>query len=280
MLVLSRRCGEKIVFPDLNVTVEVVQVKPGTVRLGITAPPEITVLRSEVPDRSAEWGPPRPQPAPAATEAPGTRLQGVVQSRLRVARTGLAETRRQLEAGRLDAAGLLLDKVEEDLALLQQRLAAPLKEAPPPARPPRRALLVEDDRNTRTLLAECLRLAGLEVDTAGDGVAALDYLRTHRRPDVMLLDMVLPRCDGPTTLRAIRRDPAYAGLKIFGLSGCPREDFDLDAGPGGINGWYQKPVDPQALLQDLSRALDAPANRRRASTATTHTASGSQAARR
>ena len=265
MLVLSRRTNEKIVFPDLNITVQVVSIKGNTVRLGISAPPEVTVLRAEVPDRTAEWGGDRAPPA--AEEAPAARLNRVVRSRLQVTRTGLAEVRRQLQAGRVDVAQLLLDKIEEDVTLLQERLGEQPAAAPAPA-PRRRARIVEDDRNTRQLLAECLRLAGLDVDTAGDGGEALDYLRTHSRPDVMLLDMIMPRCDGPTTVRAIRRDPAYAGLPIFGLSGRARDEFDLDSGPNGLNGWYQKPFDPQALLRDLDRTLNPPTNRLQPATAT------------
>jgi carbon storage regulator CsrA len=275
MLVLSRRVNEKIVFPGLDVTVQVVNIKANAVRLGVTAPPDVTVLRAEVPDRSAEWGADRPRPA--AEEAPAARLNQVVRSRLQVARTGLEEMRRQLLAGRTEVAALLLDKVEEDVALLQERLGEP-PAGPAPA-PRLRALLVEDDRNTRQLLAECLRLAGLDVDTAGDGVAALDYLRTHNRPDVMLLDMIMPRCDGPTTVRTIRRDPSYAGLPIFGLSGHPRDEFDLDSGPDGVNAWYQKPFDPQVLLRDLDRTLNAPVNRLQPATAS-NPRSGAQAARK
>jgi CheY-like chemotaxis protein len=88
-------------------------------------------------------------------------------------------------------------------------------------------------------------------------VAALDYLRTSARPDVLLLDMIMPRCDGPTTLRAIRRDPAYAGLKVFGMSGHSPERFGLDKGPVGVDRWFRKPVDPEAILHDLSDALTA-----------------------
>jgi carbon storage regulator CsrA len=273
MLVLSRRPDEKIVFPDLNITVQVVNVKGNAVRLGISAPPEVTVLRAEVPDRTAEWGGDR-QPPPAA-EAPAARLNRAVHSRLQVTRTGLAELRRQLQAGRGDVAQMLLDKIEEDVTLLQERLG---EAAPAPARR-RRALIVEDDRNTQQLLAECLRLAGLDVDTAGDGCEALDYLRTHTPPDVMLLDMILPRCDGPTTVRAIRRDPAYAELPIFGLSGHARDEFDIASGPNGLNGWYQKPFDPETLLRDLDRTLNAPANRLQPATANP-TRSGPQAARK
>jgi CheY-like chemotaxis protein len=185
-----------------------------------------------------------------------------------VTRVGLAEARRHLRAGRTEEALLLLDKIDEDAQLLERRLGSA---ADPATSPQARgtALLVDDDRNTSALLAECLRLAGVEVETAGDGLAALDYLRTHSRPDVMLLDMAMPRCDGPTTLRAIRGDPAYAGLKVYGLSGYAREQFDVAEGPDGLNGWFQKPIDPQALLRDLDRELSTPVNRLRPATAPT-----------
>ena len=48
MLVLSRRPDEKIFFPGINITVQVVEVRGGRVRLGIEAPPEVTILREEL----------------------------------------------------------------------------------------------------------------------------------------------------------------------------------------------------------------------------------------
>src|SRR5436309_7891479 len=54
MLVLSRRLNEKIVLPAIQTNIQVVSVKSGTVRLGIDAPPEITVLREELQGCSAE----------------------------------------------------------------------------------------------------------------------------------------------------------------------------------------------------------------------------------
>ena len=54
MLVLSRRLHEKVLFPIINAAVEVVAVKPGVVRLGIDAPPEVIVLREELQELSAE----------------------------------------------------------------------------------------------------------------------------------------------------------------------------------------------------------------------------------
>ena len=59
----------------------------------------------------------------------------------------------------------------------------------------------------------------MDVDVAADGVDALDYLRTKTPPDIILLDMILPRCDGPTTVRQIRSNPGNSRLKIFGVTG-------------------------------------------------------------
>jgi carbon storage regulator len=71
MLVLSRRVREKIVFPALNVTVQVVAVKGGGVRLGIEAPPEVDIVREELlslaSSPSAGGRGPRSEAAPEGT---------------------------------------------------------------------------------------------------------------------------------------------------------------------------------------------------------------------
>jgi carbon storage regulator CsrA len=48
MLVLSRRLHEKILFPGLNITVQVVAIKPGVIRIGIEAPPDVRIVREEI----------------------------------------------------------------------------------------------------------------------------------------------------------------------------------------------------------------------------------------
>jgi CheY-like chemotaxis protein len=73
---------------------------------------------------------------------------------------------------------------------------------------------------------------------------------------VLLLDMGLPRCDGPTTVREIRQDRQLAGLKIVAVSGHLPEEFNLTRGPGGIDRWFTKPLDPSALIRDLERELE------------------------
>ena len=118
----------------------------------------------------------------------------------------------------------------------------------------RKVLVVEDDPAIQLLLTETLRSRGYEPHAVADGLEALPAALQHR-PDVVLLDMVLPRCDGATTVRAIRRDPACAGLKIFAVTGRSPDDFDLARGPAGVDRWLQKPLDPGVLLHSLNQEL-------------------------
>jgi carbon storage regulator CsrA len=248
MLVLSRRLNEKIVLPSLGVTIQVVAIARGTVRLGIEAPPEISVLREELHKRHAEWAPPTP---PKPKEVANTRLQEftrMLANRLKVTGIGLRLLRNQLAQQDYREMTVTIEKLDEDLDLLRRRLDA---EGQPASR--RRALLVEDNANERELLASFLRSRGMDVDTARDGNDALDYLQQRGKPDVVLLDMGLPRCDGATIVRTLRCDPSYSDLKIFAVSGHSPDEYDL--GKAGVDGWFHKPIDPAQLVADLNREL-------------------------
>lgn len=251
MLVLSRRLGQKIVIPGIQTTIQVVAVKQGVVRLGIDAPEHITVFREELLEANDS---PQTEDRVRQTVPENTtkELRHLLNNRLNSSTVGLALLRWQLERGLTGEMVDTLNKIEDNLSTVQQRVESLDEHRPtPPAK--RRALLVEDDHNECELLAGFLRLAGLDVHTAGDGAAALDYLNCEGKPDVLLLDMILPRCDGPTTVRTIRRDPNYAGMRIFGVTGGAVEQFGLDEGPSGIDRWFRKPLNPEALLRELER---------------------------
>ena len=220
MLVLSRKLNEKIVFPGSNASVHVVSVKGNVVRLGVEAPPEVTVLRGELVSQSAGDKPPA---RPRVDEERFARLAHQINERLRTTGAGLGTVQLLLDVGLTDEAKETLALLTDDFRLIRLGLEGELEGTAPtppsarrssPGRVARRskALVVEDDQNQRELLAGLLRLNGLDVDTANDGCDALDYLRGSR-PDVVLLDMGLPRCDGATTVRTIRRDPSYAGMR-------------------------------------------------------------------
>jgi len=260
MLVLTRRETEKILLPDLGVTVELMSVSGNRARLGISAPKSVRILREEVAANG------RLIQEAAARGTFNRDFAHEMRNRLNGAGIALEMLRLHLEAGNSTSALGPLEKVAEELnglmadLLAAESAAAAAKasaKASAKARRPWRALLVEDNANESNLLAGYLRMTGFEVDTAGDGADALDYLHSHDRPDVVLLDMLMPRCDGPTTVGRIRRDPHLDGMKIYAVSGTSQKRFDVQTGPAGVDRWFTKPVDPRELVRQIDSELAA-----------------------
>lgn len=249
MLVLSRREDDKIVFPNLGITVEVLRIAGRSVRLGITAPSHVRVLRHELAGDEAEG-----LDSVVAAVTPGRISDHQLRNRLNRATLGLSLVQQYLEKGRAAAADVELEKVLAVFQSLEEDLSPIAREA---AESGHRALLVEDDANESELLAGFLRLSGFAVDRAFDGSDALEYLAEKGQPDVVLLDMQMPRCDGPMTIQAIRTNPSYAGLRVYAVSGQVADEAGVTIGPSGVNRWFRKPLNPQSLVTELRRELQA-----------------------
>jgi carbon storage regulator CsrA len=244
MLVLSRRPNEKILFPTLGVTVEITSICKNVVRIGIDAPPSVSIVREEIASESDKL---------AVTKPANHRMR----NRLHAASLAVHVALTQLHAGLAKESENTLNEALRQYEELDRELSNEKAEkaAKSKARPDIRTLLVEDDRNESVLLAEFLRLHGIDVQMAQDGQEALDYLRSHERPDVILLDMRMPRCDGPSTLAAIRGDAAYDKTKVFAVSGSSKEELSLPFGLHGLDGWFTKPVNPRKLIHEMNHAL-------------------------
>ena len=254
MLVLTRRETEKILLPDVGVTVELMSVSGNRARIGISAPATIRILREEVAANQNAI-------KQATARGPIPReFAHAMRNRLNAAVLAAEMLRLHLETGNALAAHEPLDKVVSELKALAAILQPETCPSPPSSvavRRPWKALLVEDNANESNLLAGYLRMTGFQVDTAGDGADALDYLHSHDRPDVVLLDMLMPRCDGPTTIGRIRRDPNLEGVKIYAVSGTSPKRFGVQTGPGGVDRWFTKPVDPRELVRQIDTELAA-----------------------
>lgn len=254
MLVLSRGRNDKVVFPTLGISVEILRVEGKNVRLGIDAPKSIPILREEIAHQLDEGGVAEPH-----SQSKG--LSHTMRNRLQKATLGLRMLQRMLDVGKADDAEPTIFKIFTELKAIEDDLAGQrssrLESAN--ARGGLRALVVEDDPNERELLAGYLRLSGFEVDTAMDGLQAIVQLSKSDRPDVVLLDMRMPRFDGRKTVSAIRQNPEHRTLKVFAVTGTDPVEAAVDVGPEGVNRWFTKPVDPQALVQamhlDLSQEL-------------------------
>jgi CheY-like chemotaxis protein len=113
-----------------------------------------------------------------------------------------------------------------------------------------RILIIEDDLDIRTDLAEVLRDEGYEVTTAADGFEALRLLRAGLSPGVILLDLMMPIMDGWQFRIEQLQDPALAGFPVLLLSGAG--DVRGHTADLRVSGYVEKPIRLDALLEAVS----------------------------
>ncbi len=112
-------------------------------------------------------------------------------------------------------------------------------------------LLVEDDAEVRTSVAEILELEGFSVDTAVHGQQALDKLRSGAAPNVLLLDLMMPVMNGLELLQHLRAESELRAPPVIVLSanrGYEAEDL-------GVAAVVRKPFDVDALVGNIATVL-------------------------
>ena len=118
----------------------------------------------------------------------------------------------------------------------------------------KRILVVEDEPHVLKVLIKRLELAGYEVITAMDGVAGLELAKTGK-PDLVVLDLMLPGMDGREVCWAIRHDPCFSQLPILMLT-VLAQDTDIYRGMVvGANAYLTKPFDSDVLLRRITDLL-------------------------
>jgi CheY-like chemotaxis protein len=114
-----------------------------------------------------------------------------------------------------------------------------------------RVLVVDDSTAIRQLIKVNLELEGFEVVTADDGAQCLELV--HRtRPDVITLDVVMPRLDGLRAAERLRADPRTSGIPLALVSACRPGDLDA-RGLARVDALLAKPFEPAALVKMVRR---------------------------
>jgi DNA-binding response OmpR family regulator len=113
-----------------------------------------------------------------------------------------------------------------------------------------RVLVVDDDEVIRQLIAVNLQLEGFEVATAVDGQDCLDKVR-NVEPDVITLDIMMPRLDGWVTAVRLREDAATRHIKVVMIT-ARAQDHDIQRGHEiGVDAYVTKPFDPGELIRTV-----------------------------
>ena len=111
-----------------------------------------------------------------------------------------------------------------------------------------RVLVVDDDEVIRQLIEVNLTLEGFEVITAVDGQDCLDKAALVR-PDVITLDVMMPRLDGWVTACQLRRNPETSEIKVVLITARAQEDDKKRGREIGVDAYLTKPFDPSEMIR-------------------------------
>ena len=123
-------------------------------------------------------------------------------------------------------------------------------------RPLGRVLVVDDDEVIRHLIEVNLTLEGFEVITAVDGQDCLDKAALVK-PDVITLDVMMPRLDGWVTATQLRNNPETAGIKVVLITARAQEDDRHRGEQIGVDAYLTKPFDPAEMIRVVSALAEA-----------------------
>ncbi len=118
----------------------------------------------------------------------------------------------------------------------------------------KRILLVEDEKNIILGVRTCLDAAGYQVEIVEDGEAALAAVR-REKPDLVLLDLLLPKVDGFEVLSTLKNDDSLKQIPVVVLTAKAEEEDRQRALELGANAYMTKPFRPQELWDVLKKYL-------------------------
>lgn len=246
MLILSRKQDQNVSFPELGITVKILGVRGSTVRVGFDAPVEFKIVRGELPEAKAL----------DSQEHQVIHIPPELRHKLRNQLNSLSIAthlyKEQVSAGFYKEAEEIFKRQVELVDNILEQNSPSSDEVNHSEKKSNSILLVEDQANEREMLAGLLEMHGYQVATSKDGVDAIEHLENNPLPSIILFDMRMPRCDGPTAIRHIRKNEAYNQVKIFAISGTPPEDCFAQSEDEGVNAWFMKPLNPGKLIDAMA----------------------------
>jgi CheY-like chemotaxis protein len=118
-------------------------------------------------------------------------------------------------------------------------------------------LLVEDNEDNLRIYSTILTYSGYRVLEATDGEAGLDAARS-RQPDLILMDVSIPKIDGWEVTRILKADPATASIPVIALTAHALATDRERAQEIGFDGYISKPAEPRQVLAEVERRLGKP----------------------
>ncbi len=117
---------------------------------------------------------------------------------------------------------------------------------------PKKAVVIDDDTVTVSMLTRFLSDAGFNVVSASDGASGLDCV-SREKPDLVVTDLLIPRIDGLGVCARIKADPELAGVKLVIITALKNYAFQNEARNSGADIVLEKPISREMLKNTLDR---------------------------
>lgn len=118
-------------------------------------------------------------------------------------------------------------------------------------------LIIEDDPIMQEILIQRFGLAGINITAAGDGEKGLALIKKEEKPDLILLDLLLPGKDGFSVLEEIKKDPATQNIPVIILSNlAQKNEIERGLALGAIEFLIKTNYTPTEILHEVEKILD------------------------
>ena len=119
----------------------------------------------------------------------------------------------------------------------------------------KRILLIDDSEVVLAKARDTLEMSGYEVITAANGLEANRYLFQKEKPDIIIIDVMIPILNGNRTAKLIRENENTRKIPILLLSSKPEDELRRLTVEAGADGFIQKPVDFRLLVKKIEETL-------------------------
>jgi CheY-like chemotaxis protein len=121
----------------------------------------------------------------------------------------------------------------------------------------KRIVVIDDSKLVLAIATEALEGAGFEVLTTDSGIEANQFIYSSRRPDLILIDVMMPLLNGDRKVRLLKERESSHHIPVILMSTKARNELEQLTRESGADGYIQKPFDEASLVQQVDRILAA-----------------------
>lgn len=120
----------------------------------------------------------------------------------------------------------------------------------------KKILIIDDSELVLAMAKDALEGAGYEVFTASNGIEANSYIfSTHNRPDLILMDIMMPLLDGNKKAKILKQQPHSQDIPIMFISSKPEAELAALVAEAGADGYICKPFSPAGIIGSVRKVL-------------------------